>query len=219
MINLFHRNFDTETELVAAQIEDDALVDLGQSSVSRNGHSLDEVEGMLARARAAAFSEGRAAGIAEGRAQEQDSRETGVAYALDLIQSHLVELTRQDESRRREIEAEMIKLALGIGERIVPDLMATCAIDQLSARIRAGLRMATCNDEIVIWIAPSIKDSVAERIADFGTTGASRLRVKILSDPAMPDSAVRLEWRNGFMEYDLGRACEEVLDALRNPVE
>ncbi|PCH66408.1 MAG: hypothetical protein COC12_13090, partial [Rhodobacteraceae bacterium] len=149
----------------------------------------------------------------------QATREARVADALGAIQAQLAELTQQDDILRREIEAEMTEMILGIGERVVPDVMETCAIDQVSARIRDGLRMAAGSAGIVIRVAPNIKDPITERVSEFETIGASRLEVEIRSDPAMNDSAIRLEWRNGFMEYDLGRACDEVLETLRDSTE
>jgi flagellar assembly protein FliH len=217
MISLFHRNFDTETELVAARAKADSLAAGGQPSASApRSYSPEEVEAMLTQARVVAFADGKATGIAEARTQEQTTREARVADALGSIQAQLAELTQQDDTLRREIEAEMTEMILGIGERVVPDVMESCAIDQVSARIRAGLRMAAGSAGIVIRIAPNIKGPVTERVSEFETIGAGRLEVEVRTDPAMTDSAVRLEWRNGFMEYDLGRACDEVLEALRD---
>lgn len=220
MISMFHRNFDTETELVAARAKADSLAAGGQSSASApSSYSPEDVEAMLTQARVAAFADGKATGAAEARTQEQATREARVADALASIQAQLTELTQQDDTLRREIEAEMTEMILGIGERVVPDVMESCAIDQVSARIRDGLRMAAGSAGIVIRVAPDIKDPITKRVSEFEIIGASRLEVDIRTDPTMNDSAVRLEWRNGFMEYDLGRACDEVLETLRDSTE
>jgi flagellar assembly protein FliH len=217
MINLFHRNFDTESELVAARAEAEALAAKGQSPViAPASYSFDEVEAMLTQARAASFADGKAIGLAEAHAEEQATREARVVEALIAIRDQLEEMSRQDDLRRHEIEVELTELLLGIGERIMPEVMQACTLDQVTARIRTGLGMAAGNTEIVIRVAPDIKDAVADRIAGFGAGGAGRLGADILSDPAMSDSAVRLEWRNGFMEYDLGQACDEVIETLRD---
>ncbi len=210
MINLFHRNFDAETDPIPVSAETDTAPE------SPRSYSPEQVEEMLTQIRTATFADGKAAGIAEARAEEQASRETRVADALSAIREFLADLTQQDEARRREIEAEMTELVLGIGERIVPEVMANCAIDQVTARIRAGLRMAAGGGGITIRVAPAIRDQVTERLPESGGAGNDRLPVDILTDPALPEGAARLEWRNGFMEYDLGRACDEVLDTLRD---
>jgi flagellar assembly protein FliH len=216
VISMFHRNFDAETELVAAQSSADSLDSGGQTSASApSSYSPEEVEALLIKARLAAFADGKATGMAEARTQEQASREAHMADALGSIQAKLTELTQHGDSLRREIEAEMTEMILGIGERIVPDVIESYAIDQVSARIRAGLRMAAGSACVVIRIAPGIKDPITERICEFETIVAGRLEVEVRADPTLSDSAVRVEWRNGFMEYDLGRACGEVLETLR----
>ncbi len=217
MIDLFHRNFDTETEPVAGPTDIDARAGVDQPSVDApESYSPEQVETMLAQARAAAFADGKATGTAETSAAERASREARLTDALASISDQLAELSRQNDARRHEIETELAGLVLGIGERILPDVMENCAIDQVSARIRAGLRIAAGSAAIVIRMSPAIKGPVTERLPELGTGHNGRLPVQVLSDPAMADAAVRLEWRNGFMEYDLGRACDEVLETLRD---
>ncbi len=220
MIDLFHRNFDTETEPVGGPTDIDLRIGAdGPSTEAPDSYSPEQVETMLAQARAAAIADGKATGAAEASAAERATREARLTDALEAIGNQLAELSRQNDARRLEIEAELTGLILGIGERILPDVMANCAIDQVSARIRAGLRIAAGSAAIAIRMSPEIKDAVSDRLSELGTGHNGRLPVEVLGDPDMAEGAVRMEWRNGFMEYDLGRACDEVLETLRDSTE
>ncbi len=122
-----------------------------------------EAEEMLAEERERVLAAGREAGVAEGRAQERKLHEEAARTAEDRRRMERAELTgRFDESRERwlrEIEPEVVRLALAIAARVLrreaqmdPLLLTGAvrvALGQLSATTRVRLKVP--ESDLALW--------------------------------------------------------------------
>lgn len=212
MINLFLRDFDAENAAAAAAPQANPAEPAAEAP---RFYSQDDVDRMLADARAAALAEGRAAGAAAAQAEAEAAQQARIAESLVAIRSQLSDLLGQDAARRREMERDLIDLLRDVGERVVPELLQAYSPDLALARIRAGFRMASGSPRLAIRVSPATEAAIGAEIADLTGVSAAGHRSEIVADPALRDGEARLEWENGFLDYSLDRVCAELLDALR----
>lgn len=212
MINLFQRDFDSELTTAATAEVQDAV----GTVASEPGLSRTEVERLLNDARVTAFREGVEAGRLEGRADADASNEARLTTALDGLRDHLTDLDRQVAENQRDIERDMVDLLLGVAERFVPELLDGQAQTAALSRIRAGLRMAAGSPTVLLRVAPDLEQRVRAELAAEPLTEMGHLSLDIQADARLSRSAARLEWRNGYLEYDMERACNDLLAAFRS---
>jgi len=174
---------------------------------------LEEVERLLAEARDTAFAQGRDAGAAETRAELEQARDSRAAATLEVIRAETGRLLAQEDRRRREMERDMVDLALDVAERIAPEFLAAYARDLAEARIRDGLRMAQGSARLSLRLSPEMAKALGPRLTDLAAPGGAV--PDLVADAAVEDGAARLDWDGGGLSYSLDRLCAAVLDALR----
>jgi flagellar biosynthesis/type III secretory pathway protein FliH len=174
---------------------------------------------MAEQAREQGFREGHIAGASQALTEERMSREARCETAFDTLKAQLSDLTAQDQRIRSEVELEVAQLVLGVGERILPDLFDSCIADILIARIQSTIQMTTGTGNVTIRIAPELHDMLSPRVTALVSSVNSRsVQFETLPDPQIEDGTVRIEWRNGFLEYDPTYASMEVLECLKEAI-
>lgn len=212
MINLFLRNFDAETEAAEPAL---TAVPAEPAAEPPRLYAQDELDRLLAEARATALAEGRAVGATQAKAEAEASQQARAAETLEAIRAQLSDLVAQDDVRRRDMERDLVDLLLDVGERAVPDLLDAYSADLALARIRAGYRMASGSPRLTIRVSPGTEAAIGAEIAVLDQGGSAGRLSEVIADPSMRDGDARLEWENGFLDYSLDRVCNELLDALR----
>lgn len=209
-MKLWLRDFDAEDARVASAAM--APVAPAEPEPIRS-LPLEEVERLLAEARETAFAHGREEGAAETRAELEQARDSRAAATLEVIRAETDRLLAQEDQRRREMERDMVDLALDVAERIAPEFLAAYARDLAEARIREGLRMAQGSARLKLRLSPEMAETLGPRLADLAApTGAAP---DLVADAALGDGAARLDWDGGGLSYSLDQLCGAVLDALR----
>lgn len=161
----------------------------------------------LAAARADAWAEGR------------ESARAGAEAAAAVLAEAAVALARETASLRDELrdEAEanasaLARLLLDTLAALFPALCARNGEAEVRAVARALLPGLSAEPEIVVRANPAISAALEADIA--GLTEDDPGRIRVLADPAMAPSDVRLRWRGGFGARDAAALWEEVAAAL-----
>lgn len=212
MIDLFLRDFDAENEIAQTSLR---VCSAEPAPDKPRVFSQEEVNRMLSEARAQALAEGRASGAAQARAEAEASQQARIGDTLVAIRAQLADLLDQDATRRRDMERDLVGLALDVGERVVPELLESYSTDLALARIRAGIQMANGSPRLTIRVSPGTEQATGAEIAVLAQGGMASRPPRIIADPAMHDGDARLEWEDGFLDYSLDHVCGELLDALR----
>ena len=207
MIELFQRNFDldgiaSERPQTAAPPAPELLTPL-------------EVSELMEQTRNAAFKEGVAAGQEQARSEQSARLEreaadivAGIAATLDNADQHV-------SAYKRQIEHETTELMALIFDRVFPDFLAGHAESVSVAGILAGMKFTLASPNLHIRVPTAVRDRVELALSNAGTSQEG-LRVRVEGDETFQPGAFELNWTNGRLEYDLDRACNEVMSALRH---
>ncbi|MGV6810855.1 MAG: FliH/SctL family protein [Brevirhabdus sp.] len=174
-----------------------------------------EVQAMLEEMRARALEEGRHTGLAEARTEMEDALNKRVAETFEALTGPLTELSSAAEQRRAEMEQTIVDLALGVSERLIPEILDVHAPDLVATRIRSGVRMASGQAGLTIRVTEDVAPRISELLDSWMEQGINGMQVTIEPVAEMPVGAARLVWKNGYLDYDLDRACNALLVELR----
>ncbi len=218
MSGLYLRNFD----------EDSCAFPAGK--MGRDGHPIEpeqpqersfsetEVNLMIADARAAAIAEGKVLGNAEARAEVEASVNAQSVEIVQSIHQQLAEVSGKIDRHFLQIEQEMVELALGLAERLLPEILEVHGPDLLVARIRSGMAKARGNTALRIHVSETMQPLIQQAAERWKSQDFDHIDIVISADPEMADTATRLNWKNGYFEYNLNRACDELRQVLQRSV-
>ncbi len=213
MTDIFARNFDFEIEEETAQLEE-ATAAPAQSTVT-----LVQAEMMAEQAKKAGYDEGMIAGAARALSEERSSRTALCDEALVVLSHSFMDLAARDARLRAEVELEMAELITGIGERLLPDLFEGHIADALVARINSALRFASGEGQVSIRVPPELTEELTPRLeALVQSVDHEGVQFRVLTDTQIDDGTIRMNWRNGFLEYDPALASAEALNTLKEAI-
>ena len=214
MNSLFSRNFDQESEMRSSYSGKREAQVAAPTSIP-----IKEVEAMIEAARAESYDQGRLDGAEDALEKERSTRNAFEREALQSLAFNMAELVRKDARIRGELELEVAELLFGIGERILPDLFDHGIQDLLVARVYFAARMITGKGEVNIRLSEEVAEALTPRIETLlGSLGDKAVAFKICGDPSIDEGTVRLDWQNGFLDFDPSYACQDVLEALKEAV-
>ena len=212
MNNLFQRNFDEDP--TSALMLRSGVAGLGAGKPLPQ-FSESEVEQLIADAKDTAFSAGKAEGLAEARSEINSSLDMQVNEALQTIRTEFAELSTIAHQQAAHLESEMINLALGIAERIIPELLETHGSEILGKRIQSGMRLATGNARVKITTSDELAPIIQERLETQQLQEFNQVDFLVIPDSTMSKSSARVTWENGYYNFSLDRVCDEIRKALR----
>ncbi|HEY5302025.1 MAG TPA: hypothetical protein VIJ55_15215 [Acetobacteraceae bacterium] len=161
----------------------------------------------LAAARADAWAESRASAQAEATIATEALATAAAALARE------VETLRAAMHADAEANADAIaRLLLDTLAALFPALCARNGEAEARAVVRALLPGLSLEPEIVVRAHPTITPALAEQIARALPDDPDRVRV--VADPSMGASDVRLRWRGGTGSRDGAALWEEVAAVL-----
>jgi flagellar biosynthesis/type III secretory pathway protein FliH len=207
------RNFDAEFEPIS--------LTGGGSDKERPTRMFTEAEfeTLMRDTREAALAEGRAVGAAKAKAELEETATAKAAQVADEISQALSELALRDSRQRQDMEKDIVDLLLGASERILPEFLSTFGADLVTEKVRSGLRLAASSTSLSIHVSPKIEPLIRDRMPEWTQHGLEDLEVRIIADPHLSDTATRLDWQNGHLNYDLDRVCNDVLSLLRETAQ
>ena len=133
MIDLFARNFDSDNAPAAPVTTIDE----------------EELNLRLAEARKQGFDAGRAVGQQDAKAEFDAQEDARLEAESAEIRAQLAALIAQDTRQCRATETDIVELFLGIGDRLVPELLQNYGVDLSIGRIRAILVVAVSSTTAV----------------------------------------------------------------------
>lgn len=212
MNGLFARNFDSDDDCDAANAS--CLQQPNPKSLT-----LSEVERLVESTRLEAYQNGLRDGAEAAHGEERTCREARSVQSLERLVASLGELAVQDQQMRAQVELDVAELLFGVGERIFPELFGRFMPDMLLSRIHTTVRTMIGHGKVVFYIPEELSDILYPRIEDVIRKAPARdVGCSIVTDPQIADGTIRVEWQNGFLEFDPSIASLEVLETLKEAI-
>jgi len=207
-------NFDEEDLL--ADVSDASAPDEDPGVSAEQMFTESQVQTMLEEIRAQALAEGHKTGAAQALAEAQSATDAQVSETLTALEGSLSELAVGATQRRAEMEHTIVDLALGVCERLVPEILHVHAPDIVAARIRSGVRMATGEAGLTIRVAQDLAPRISTLLESWIEPDVNSMEITVEPTSDLPVGAARLVWKNGYLDYDLDHACTALLSELRD---
>jgi flagellar biosynthesis/type III secretory pathway protein FliH len=216
MISLFERNFDEDPGLGHAAYQPLPSEPFDHPAEAPRHFTETEVETLLNEARDKAFAEGHAQGVAETREELETAAATALQETLAAVGGDLANLSSQVDMQFQQLEKEMVELSLGVAERVIPEFLEAFGEDLVTAKIQSGMRIASGNATLQINVSEDMAPSIQDLVASWQKTEFENLDIAVIPNDQMSDGSARLNWKHGYLEYNLDHVCEELLTALRS---
>jgi flagellar biosynthesis/type III secretory pathway protein FliH len=213
MTGLFLRNFESDEGAMPRLREPTGTLAEPMHYLSEN-----ELLEQLARARLDGFAEGKLAGDFDARKAMAVSESAKAQELTASILTQLEALSHEDAVRRLEMERDTADLLLALAERILPDFVKNNASDLVSERVFSGLKLAGEGALITISVAAENVDRVREDSAAWAKNGFKQPKIEIQSDPTLSQTTVRIDWQNGYLDYDIDSVSTATIKILRRAV-
>jgi len=199
MIDLFARNFDSDN---APAVPVTTLDD-------------EELNLRLAEARKQGFDAGRAVGRLDAQAEFDAQEDERLAAESEAIRGQLDVLIAQDTRQCRATEADIVELFLGIGDRLVPELLQTYGVDLAVRRIRESVALSRSTPVLSITACPDVVARLEAHPPVWLPMSTDATSIKIIADSDLPRGAAQVVWQGGKLEYDIEQATTAVRSALQ----
>lgn len=164
---------------------------------------------------AAARGEGQQAGFEMGREQAMRDVARRAADAFEAVAAQLSRIDAAQAQAAAELRTEAARLALAIAAKLAPCLIARRPLAEIEAVVADCLAQLPTEPRIVVRVAESLVEPLAERIDDLVRRSGFAGAVVLLGEPALALGDARVEWADGGAERSLARtlgAVEEVVE-------
>ena len=199
MIDLFARNFDSDNAPAAPVTTIDE----------------EELNLRLAEARKQGFDAGRAVGQQDAKAEFDAHEDARLEAESAEIRAQLDALIAQDTRQCRATETDIVELFLGIGDRLVPELLQNYGVDLAIGRIRESVALSRSTPVLSITACPEVAARLKAEPPVWLPASTDAASIKIVADSDLPRGAARVVWQGGKLEYDLEEATTAVRSALQ----
>ncbi|CAO3411452.1 flagellar assembly protein FliH [Azospirillum largimobile] len=153
----------------------------------------------LAEARESALAEGLAKGRAEGELAAARRIEAELAATLDQLAQRMAALDADHTALMERLEAQGAFVLVALLRRMVPQLLAQVAREEVERLAADALRAAGQSPLLTLRLHPSLCRPLEERLAGQSTF---RGRIDIQGDPSLAVGALEASWGAGSVRRD-----------------
>jgi flagellar assembly protein FliH len=171
-------------------------------------------EADLIRERAEAEAQGRAAGHEEAMA----SVEAVTARLIPDILAAAQDLADEQKRQKQTLEAEAIRLARLITEKILPIFAASHAYKEIEALIAACFADRPEESRIVIRLPDTLIDKIQPRLQTLVEKTGFAGKPVLIADTSLSETQARVEWANGGADWDYKAQLGDIEAAARRLV-
>ena len=195
---LFDQDFSTEQS-------DMAVIPSADAEAVRASQTAEA----LAEAHARGYAEGLRSGVAEAKA----ATEHHVARVLDTLTGMFAELGTDLRQQEEEFGRQSAGIAAAICRKFLPSRYQDTAADEIATLLATLLPRITEMPKIVVRVAGSLVDPLAQRLSDVARAGGFAGTIETIADPDVAVGNCRIEWLHGGVVRDASVLWREV-DAL-----
>jgi len=160
--------------------------------------SLVEAERRRADAESQAFRKGFAAG--EIKAQGDAAQRA--AQALQVMSDGLDRLFKALGGIEMRLETEAVDVALAVGGKLCPALIAREPFAEISALATECFRHLVKTPHVVVRVGPAIYDIAKEKLEEIAHARGFEGRLVVMSEEGLAPGDCRIEWADGGVNRD-----------------
>jgi flagellar assembly protein FliH len=149
------------------------------------------------RRRADAESQAHRQGFAAGLAQAQAETAQRLASALERIVDGLTRVDRGLTGIETRLETEAVEVAVAVGAKLAPELIAREPFVEVSALATECFRHLVKTPHVSVRIGIELYDEAKERLEEIARTRGFEGRLVVLPDPQLQPGDCRIEWADG----------------------
>ncbi|HET7680037.1 MAG TPA: FliH/SctL family protein [Xanthobacteraceae bacterium] len=177
---------------------------------SKPGVTLAEHQAKLAEAEATGYRNGIA--VAEAQALTDSGRLT--ALALERLASAFAGLDQALHAVEAKLEAEAVQVAVAVGRKLAPALIAQEPLAEIAALARDCFRQIVAAPHVVVRVNDSLYAATRERLEEILRSSGFEGRLVVLAEPDIAAGDCRIEWADGGITRDRAAAEVAIVEAV-----
>jgi len=166
------------------------------------------------RRRADAESQAYRKGFAAGQAQAQSEATQRTAAALSVIGDGLDRLGRALSGIEARLEAEAVEVAVAVGAKLAPELIAREPLAELSALATECFRHLVKTPHVAVRVPAELYESAKDRLTEIAGARAFEGRLVVMADTALAPGDCRVEWADGGVARDRTATAAAIEEAV-----
>jgi flagellar assembly protein FliH len=159
------------------------------------------------RRRADAESQAYRKGFAAAQAQAQNEAAQRLAATLVLIGDGMARIEKGMGSIETRLESEAVEVAVAVGNKLAPELMARQPFVEIAALATDCFRQLVKTPHVAIRIGPDLYDEAKDKLEEIARSRGFEGRLVVLSEDGLAPGDCRIEWADGGVTRD--RAATE----------
>jgi flagellar assembly protein FliH len=166
------------------------------------------------RRRADAESQAYRKGFAAGEAKAETDIAQRSAAALAVIADGLNRLDRALADIEARLETEAVQVAVAVGSRLAPELIAREPLAEISALATECFLHLVKTPHVVVRIAADIYETAKEKLEEITSARGFEGRLVVMADESMAPGDCRIEWAEGGVARDRSAVLADIDDVV-----
>jgi flagellar assembly protein FliH len=153
-------------------------------------------------------------GFAAGEAKAQGDTAQHAATALGLIAEGLERLHRALSSIEERLESEAVEVAVAVGAKLAPELIARQPFEEVSALATECFLHLVKTPHVNLRIGTDIYDTAKDKLEEIARARGFEGRLVVNSDASMAPGDCRIEWTDGGVARDRAATLAAIDDMV-----
>jgi flagellar assembly protein FliH len=153
-------------------------------------------------------------GFAAGEAKAQGDTAQHAATALALIAEGLERLHRALSSIEERLESEAVEVAVAVGAKLAPELIAREPFEEVSALATECFLHLVKTPHVNLRIGTDIYDTAKDKLEEIARARGFEGRLVVNSDASMAPGDCRIEWTDGGVARDRAATLAAIDDMV-----
>jgi len=163
---------------------------------------------------AAKIKEAEATARALGFAAANAEAEQRAATALERIATALESLDRGLSAVETRLETEAIEVAVAVGKKLAPELVAREPFAEIAALATDCFRHLVASPHVVVRVNDALHQTARERLDEMVRSRGLDSRLVVLAEPDIAPGDCRIEWADGGIKRDSAAITAAVDEAV-----
>jgi flagellar assembly protein FliH len=166
------------------------------------------------RRRADAESQAYRKGFAAGEAKAQEDAAQRAAAALAVIADGFERLDRALAGIETRLENEAVQVAVAVGSKLAPELIACEPHAELAALATECFRHLVKAPHVVVRVPADLYETAKDRLTEIAAGRGFEGRLAVMADTELAAGDCRIEWADGGLSRDRAATAAEIEDAV-----
>ena len=184
--------------------------DFAPAAEKRPTMTLGEHEARCAEREAAAYQRG----VAAAEARIQSHAQQRIATALGTIKASIEQLGRNLQALEMRLEEEAIDIAVAVGGKLAPELIAREPFAEIAALARDCFQHLVSKPHVAIRVNDAVYETARQQFDEIARARGFDGRLVVLAEPEIAPGDCKIEWADGGISRDRQHAETVIGDAV-----